>query len=112
LGLEVVMADGRVLSALKSLRKDNTGYDVKSLFVGAEGTLGVITAASLKLYPRPADTATALVGIDSPRQALELLAHLRRATGDALTSFELMPRLAVELTIQHIAGVANPLDQE
>ena len=111
LGLEVVMADGRVLSALKSLRKDNTGYDVKSLFVGAEGTLGIITAASLKLFPQPADTATALAGIDSPQQALDLLAQLRSATGDQLTTFELMPRLAVELTVTHIPGVANPLDQ-
>jgi len=111
LGLEVVMADGRVLSALKSLRKDNTGYDVKSLFVGAEGTLGIITAASLKLFPQPADTATALAGIDSPQQALDLLAQLRSATGDQLTTFELMPRLAVELTVTHVPGVANPLDQ-
>ncbi len=71
---------------LKSLRKDNTGYDVKSLFIGAEGTLGVITAASLKLFPQPADTATALVGIDSPQQALELLAQLRGAAGDQLTT--------------------------
>ena len=68
LGLEVVLADGRVLSGLKSLRKDNTGYDVKSLFIGAEGTLGVITAACLKLFPEPRDIATALVGIDSPAQ--------------------------------------------
>jgi FAD/FMN-containing dehydrogenase len=111
LGLEVVLADGRVMSGLKSLRKDNTGYDVKSLFVGAEGTLGVITAASLKLFPQSADTATALAGLDSPQQALELLAQLRRAAGDALSTFELMPRLAVELTVKHIAGVANPLDQ-
>ena len=111
LGLEVVMADGRVLSALKSLRKDNTGYDVKSLFVGAEGTLGIITAASLKLFPQPADTATALAGIDSPQQALDLLAQLRSATGDQLTTFELMPRLAVELAVTHVPGVANPLDQ-
>jgi D-lactate dehydrogenase (cytochrome) len=110
LGLEVVLADGRVLSALKSLRKDNTGYDVKALFVGAEGTLGIITAASLKLFPLPADTATALVGIDSPRQALELLARLRAAAGDQMTSFELMPRIAVEMTVKHVAGVANPLD--
>jgi len=111
LGLEVVMADGRVLSALKSLRKDNTGYDVKSLFIGAEGTLGIITAASLKLFPQPADTATALAGIDSPQQALDLLAQLRTASGDQLTTFELLPRLAVELTVKHIPGVANPLDQ-
>jgi FAD/FMN-containing dehydrogenase len=111
LGLEVVLADGRVMSGLKSLRKDNTGYDVKSVFVGAEGTLGVITAASLKLFPQPADTATALVGIDSPQQALELLAHMRGAAGDQLTTFELMPRVAVELTVKYTAGVANPLHQ-
>jgi FAD/FMN-containing dehydrogenase len=110
LGLEVVLADGRVLSSLKSLRKDNTGYDVKSLFVGAEGTLGIITAASLKLFPLAADAATALVGIDSPRQALELLARLRTAAGDQVTSFELMPRIAVEMTVKHVAGVANPLE--
>src|ERR1700678_41748 len=111
LGLEVVLADGRVLQALKSLRKDNTGYDVKSLFVGAEGTLGVITAACLKLFPQPADSATALVGIDSPRHALDLLARLRTAAGDQVTSFELMPRMAVELTVKHVPGVADPLGQ-
>src|SRR6202166_3286390 len=111
LGLEVVLADGRVLAALKSLRKDNTGYDVKSLFVGAEGTLGIITAASLKLFPRPADAATALVGIDSPQHALDLLASLRTAAGDQVSSFELMPRLAVELTVAHVPGVADPLSQ-
>src|SRR6202161_3933980 len=112
LGLEVVLADGRVLESLKSLRKDNTGYDVKSLFVGAEGTLGIITAACLKLFPQPADTATALVGIAAPEQALALRARLRTAAGDQVTSFELMPRLAVELTVKHIPGVANPLDQD
>jgi FAD/FMN-containing dehydrogenase len=111
LGLEVVLADGRILHGLKSLRKDNTGYDVKSLFVGAEGTLGVITAACLKLFPQPADTATALVGIDSPQHALDLLARLRTAAGDQLTSFELMPRLGVQLTVQHVPGVADPLEQ-
>jgi FAD/FMN-containing dehydrogenase len=110
LGLEVVLADGRVLKGLKSLRKDNTGYDVKSLFVGAEGTLGVITAACLKLFPQPADSATALVGIDSPRHALDLLARLRTAAGDQVTSFELMPRMAVELTVKHVPGVADPLN--
>ncbi|HZE42955.1 MAG TPA: FAD-binding oxidoreductase [Steroidobacteraceae bacterium] len=109
LGLEVVLADGRLLSALKSLRKDNTGYDVKSLFIGAEGTLGVITAASLKLFPLPADTATALVGIDLPSHALDLLARLRVAAGDQVSSFELMPRIAVEMTVKYVAGVANPL---
>jgi FAD/FMN-containing dehydrogenase len=109
LGLEVVLADGRVLHGLKSLRKDNTGYDVKSLFIGAEGTLGIITAACLKLYPMPRDAATALVGIDTPRHALELLASLKAAAGDGLTAFELMPRFAVELTVEHVPGVANPL---
>jgi FAD/FMN-containing dehydrogenase len=110
LGLEVVLADGRVLDALKSLRKDNTGYDVKSLFIGAEGTLGIITAASLKLFPLPADTATALVGIESPQRALDLLARLRNAAGDQVTTFELIPRVAVELTVKHVTGVASPLD--
>jgi len=111
LGLELVLADGRVLESLKSLRKDNTGYDVKSLFVGAEGTLGIITAACLKLFPQPADTATALVGIDTPQHALDLLARLRAAAGDQVTSFELMPRLGVELTVKHVPGVADPLSQ-
>jgi FAD/FMN-containing dehydrogenase len=111
LGLEVVLADGRVLAGLKSLRKDNTGYDVKSLFVGAEGTLGVITAATLKLFPLPADIATALVGIAAPARALDLLALLRTAAGDQVSSFELMPRRAVELTVKHVSGVADPLSQ-
>jgi FAD/FMN-containing dehydrogenase len=110
LGLEVVLADGRVMSGLKSLRKDNTGYDVKSLFIGAEGTLGVITAASLKLFPLPADTATALIGVDSPQHALDLLGLLRTAVGDQVTACELLPQLAVELTVKHIAGVADPQD--
>jgi len=109
LGLEVVLADGRVLAGLQGLRKDNTGYDLKSLFIGAEGTLGVITAACLKLFPRPTDVATALLGVDSPGQALDLLARLRRATGDQISTFELMPRRAIELTIRHVPGVADPL---
>jgi FAD/FMN-containing dehydrogenase len=109
LGLEVVLADGRVLAGLKNLRKDNTGYDVKSLFVGAEGTLGLITAASLKLFPLPADSATALVGIGTPRDALQLLALLRSACGEQLTTFELMPLRAVRMTVEYIPGVADPL---
>jgi FAD/FMN-containing dehydrogenase len=108
LGLEVVLADGRVVAGLKSLRKDNTGYDVKSLFIGAEGTLGIITAATLKLFPLPADAATALIGIDSPQRALELLAQMRTAAGDQITTFELMPSFAVELTVKHVPGVADP----
>jgi FAD/FMN-containing dehydrogenase len=112
LGLEVVLADGRILSALKALRKDNTGYDVKSLFIGAEGTLGVITAACLKLFPQPADVATALIAMESPQHALELLVRLRGSAGDQVTSFELLPRRAVELTVQYVEGVANPLALE
>lgn len=109
LGLEVVLADGRVLPALRKLRKDNTGYDVKSLFIGSEGTLGVITAASLRLFPLPADSATALVSVASPAQALELLVRLRASAGDQITTFELMPRRAVELAVEYIEGVADPL---
>jgi FAD/FMN-containing dehydrogenase len=110
-GLEVVLADGRVMANLTALRKDNTGYDTKSLFIGAEGTLGIITAASLKLYPLPQDVVTALIGVDSPRHALDFLVRLRGAAGDQVTSFEIMPQRAVELTVQHIEGVANPLEQ-
>jgi FAD/FMN-containing dehydrogenase len=112
LGLEVVLADGRVLAALKGLRKDNTGYDVKNLFIGAEGTLGIITAACLKIYPQPADQGTAIVGVATPELALALLVRLRAAAGDQITAFELMPRRAVEMTVEHIAGVANPLAQD
>ncbi len=112
LGLEVVLADGRVLPALQKLRKDNTGYDVKSLFIGSEGTLGLITAASLKLFPLPTDTATALVGVGSPARALALLLRLRGVFADQITSFELLPRLAVELTVRHIEAVANPLAED
>jgi FAD/FMN-containing dehydrogenase len=107
-GLEVVLADGRILNGLKSLRKDNTGYDVKSLFIGAEGTLGIITAAALKLFPLPRDTATALVGLDSPQHALDLLQRLRQSAGDQLTTFELIPRFGVELTVRLVEGVADP----
>src|SRR6202021_259557 len=108
-GCTLAGAQARARTARKSLRKDNTGSDVKSLFIGAEGTLGIITAASLKLFPVPADTATALVGIDTPQHALDLLARLRNAAGDQVTSFELMPRIAVDMTVKHVTGVANPL---
>ena len=110
LGLEVALADGRLLSALTTLRKDNTGYDIKSLFLGAEGTLGIITAASLKLYPRMSAAATAFAAIRDPRAAVQLLARLREASGERVSAFELIPRLAVELTTRHIPGVRDPLD--
>jgi len=109
LGLEVVLADGRVLDRLSTLRKDNTGYDLKSLFLGAEGTLGVITAATLRLFPREASVATALVAVPSVASAVELLGRLRTASGDRLSSFELMPRAAVDLLLQHVEGSRDPL---
>jgi FAD/FMN-containing dehydrogenase len=109
LGLEVVLADGRVLDGLSSLRKDNTGYDLRDLFIGAEGTLGLITAASLKLFPRPRTIETAFVALRDPAAAVELLGRLRTATGDSVSSFEYLPRLAVEFTVRHIPGVSNPL---
>ncbi|HTY51490.1 MAG TPA: FAD-binding oxidoreductase [Steroidobacteraceae bacterium] len=109
LGLEVVLPDGRVLPSLTALRKDNTGYDLKSLFLGAEGTLGVITAASLKLFPHVAARATAFAAVKSVRAAVELLELLRTAADDRVSSFELIPRLAVELAVRHIPGVTAPL---
>jgi FAD/FMN-containing dehydrogenase len=110
LGLEVALADGRLLSSLGTLRKDNTGYDVKSLFLGAEGTLGIITAASLKLFPKLRAFAAAFAAVADPRAAVALLARLRDASGDRVSSFELIPRIAVELTTRHIPGVRDPLD--
>jgi FAD/FMN-containing dehydrogenase len=107
LGLEVVLADGRVLDMLRSLRKDNTGYDLKSLFIGAEGTLGVITAATLKLFPRMAAQATALLGIASLQAAVELLGSLRAASADRLTACEIMSRNALELVLRHIPGARD-----
>jgi FAD/FMN-containing dehydrogenase len=109
LGLEVVLPDGRVLAALSDLRKDNTGYDVKSLWLGAEGTLGIITAATLKLYPKIRAAATALVAVADVHAAVTLLGELREASGDRVSSFELIPRIAVELTARHIEGVRDPL---
>jgi len=111
LGLEVVLADGRILSTLGALRKDNTGYDIKSLFLGAEGTLGVITAATLKLFSKARTAATAFVAVQSVQAAVELLARLREASGDRVSSFELIPRIGIELTTRHIPGVKDPFQQ-
>ncbi len=108
LGLEVVLADGRVLNALAGLRKDNTGYDIKSLFLGAEGTLGVITAATLKLFPEIRARATALAAVADVRAAVALLTRLRSASSDRVSSFEILPRSALELTVRHIPGVSDP----
>src|SRR5207248_3630010 len=99
LGLEVVLPDGRVWNGLRGLRKDNTGYDLKQLFLGAEGTLGVITAAVLRLHPRPSATATAWIALDSPRRAVELLALLRERLGERLSAFELVSRNCLEAVL-------------
>jgi FAD/FMN-containing dehydrogenase len=104
-----VLADGRVWNGLKALRKDNTGYDLKHLFVGSEGTLGIITAAVLKLFPRPKAKATAFVGCPSPHRALELFGRLRAAAGDELTAFEFMPRFGLEIVLRHAPGAVRPL---
>src|SRR6185436_492650 len=101
LGLETVLPDGRVWDGLRGLRKDNTGYDLKQLFIGAEGTLGIITAAVLKLHPKPSAAATAWIEVESPQRAVELLAHLRDACGDRLTAFELLSRTCVDAVLRH-----------
>src|SRR5688500_7520062 len=110
LGLEVVLPDGRVLDQLSALCKDNTGYDVKQLFIGAEGTLGIVTAATLRLFPRPAAVATAVAALDSPASALALLGMLRGSQGDAITAFELLPRIALEFVTRHVQGTRDPFD--
>ncbi len=108
LGLEVVLPDGQVFDGLRALRKDNTGYDMKQLFIGAEGTLGLITAAVLKLFPRPRSTATAMVSLPGMAQALELLALLRTALGERLGSLELMSRGQIEVIAEHVPHVGIP----
>ncbi|WP_119460046.1 FAD-binding oxidoreductase [Rhodospirillaceae bacterium SYSU D60014] len=109
LGLEVVLPDGRVWDGLRALRKDNTGYDLKQLFIGAEGTLGIITAAVLKLFPKPYERITAFAALDDLPSALELLTRCRAASGDAVTSFELIPRIGIDMALQHVAGTVDPL---
>ncbi|MHB1218999.1 MAG: FAD-binding oxidoreductase [Alphaproteobacteria bacterium] len=108
LGIEVVLPDGRIWNGLSALRKDNTGYDVKHLFLGAEGTLGIITAAVLKLFPRPQEVATALVTLPSPDAAVELLARVRAASGDLVTGFELMGRSCIALAVERVPGTIHP----
>ena len=109
LGLEVVLADGRVLPNLNKLKKDNTGYDLNNLFIGAEGTLGVITAAVLRLLPRPRSVETAFLGVASPQAALDLLGLASERTAGGITSFELMSREGIELVLCHGAGCRDPL---
>lgn len=109
LGLEVVLPTGEIWNGLRRLKKDNTGYDLRDLFIGAEGTLGVITAAVLKLFPVPEGHQVAIAGLDSPGTALKVLKLAERRCGGALTGFELMPRIGVEFTVAHIPGNRDPL---
>ena len=109
LGLEAVLPNGEVWGGLRRLRKDNTGYDLKGLLSGAEGTLGIITAASLKLFPRPAGKATAMVGVESPGAALDLLARAREAADAGLEAFELMARQGLDFALRNIPGQRDPL---
>ncbi|MBP8295714.1 MAG: FAD-binding oxidoreductase, partial [Burkholderiales bacterium] len=109
LGLEVVLASGEIWDGLRALRKDNTGYDLKQLFIGAEGTLGIITAAVLKLQPLPRASATALVAVPDPAAAVQLLARLRAAFGDRLTGFEVMARICLDFVVRNVPGTQDPL---
>jgi FAD/FMN-containing dehydrogenase len=109
LGLEVVLADGRILNGLSKLKKDNTGYDLRNLFIGAEGTLGIITAATLKLFPKPRAVETAFVGLKSPVDALKLLTIAQSEAAGTLTSFELLSDIAVDFSVRHGIGIRDPL---
>lgn len=109
LGLEVVLPTGEIWNGLRRLKKDNTGYDLRDLFIGAEGTLGVITAAVLKLFPRPRGHETIFAGVESPQTALELFRLAQDLCGGSLTGFELMPRMAMEFSVRHNEGARDPL---
>ncbi len=111
LGLEVVLPDGRIWDGLRGLRKDNTGYDLKQLFIGAEGTLGIITAAVLKLFPKPTEIQTALVAVPDPAASLSLLSRATDAVGEQVTAFELIQRRAIDFVLSNIPGVSDPLEQ-
>ncbi|HEX3701323.1 MAG TPA: FAD-binding oxidoreductase [Phenylobacterium sp.] len=109
LGLEAVLPTGEVWDGLKRLRKDNTGYDLKQLLIGAEGTLGVVTAAALKLVPQMASRAVAFIGVAGPSEAIDLLTRAKEETGGAVEAFELMGRLGVEFALRNIEGTRDPL---
>jgi FAD/FMN-containing dehydrogenase len=110
LGLEVVLPDGKIWDGISGLRKDNTGYDLKQLFIGAEGTLGIITAATLKLYPASTQINAAFVSVPDPHAAIELLTLAKAISGDSLTAFEILPRIGIEFTTRHMPGCREPLD--
>jgi FAD/FMN-containing dehydrogenase len=109
LGLEAVLPNGEVWNGLKRLRKDNTGYDLKQLLIGAEGTLGVVTAAALKLFPVMASRAVAMIGVENPEVAIQLLVRAKDETGGAVEAFELMGRLGVAFALKNITGTRDPL---
>jgi FAD/FMN-containing dehydrogenase len=109
LGLEAVLPDGRVWDGLKGLRKDNTGYDLKDIFIGSEGTLGIITGAVLKLFPRPRSRITALLAVPDPAAAVQLLGRLGAACGDRISAFEIISRPCLDLVLKHIPGAREPL---
>ena len=109
LGIEAVLPDGRIWNGLRGLRKDNSGYDLKQIFIGAEGTLGIVTAATLKLFPRPSEMTVAFAGIPSPSAAVELLGIAKAASGGTLSALEIIPRNALDLVLKHIPGSRDPL---
>ncbi len=110
LGLEIVLADGRIWDGMRGLRKDNTGYDLKQIFLGSEGTLGIITGAVLKLFPAPKSHATAIAAVPTPAAAVSLLRLIEAESGGAITSFELMPRIGIEMVCTHVPGARDPLN--
>ena len=110
LGLEAVLPNGEIFRGLKRLRKDNTGYDLKQLLIGAEGTLGIVTAATLKLYPIPRSRAVAIVGLDTPNAAIELLARAKDETAGGVEAFEMMKRLGMALVLKNIPDTREPLE--
>ncbi|GAB2185493.1 FAD-binding oxidoreductase [Roseibium sp. LAB1] len=112
LGLEVVLPTGEIWNGLRTLRKDNTGYDLKQLFIGGEGTLGIITAAALKLFPRPKKLEAAFIGLPNPQAALKLFTLAKAQAGPVLTGFEIMPRVGVEFCLRHLEGARDPLEGE
>jgi FAD/FMN-containing dehydrogenase len=111
LGLEVVLPDGSVWDGLRGLRKDNTGYDMKQMFIGAEGTLGIITAAVLRLFPKPTASETAWIGVESPSAAVALLGHMRGRLGDTVSAFELINRAIVDLLLAGVPGHEDPMGE-
>jgi FAD/FMN-containing dehydrogenase len=111
LGLEIVTADGEIWNGLRGLRKDNTGYDLRNLYIGSEGTLGIITKAVLKLFPQPAARVVAFVAVTTPAKALELLHHFQSRAGGRLCAFELLSDACLGLVLRHVHGARSPLNQ-